>query len=236
MNKSIGGVIVVGQKNGGIFSKKNNKKPVCISENSFLELGLPHDKWTQYNFNQTIIKKIVCSATSIFIWTESDNLFIVSNSSFNHNNLKSLGDNVYSFEFKNFLHSNDIMKDRDIPRIKDIFACYPLKIVQLENDEWIILFQSASELKVRHVTDKLKIIGHGPLSHKFIAIDDKNTFRAWSGQSHNSLGEITLSQIANEKINEIIKKDIRFLTCGGDYSVIVTKDNKIKWKGLRLWI
>ncbi|KAL9646354.1 hypothetical protein ABK040_014506 [Willaertia magna] len=203
----------------------------CYSSSEPKQMTLPEN---------TKIKSITANSTTTIILTELNELIRLE-PSFG----ETLPNNVFFSKFKgsdklfqfNFTHFvKEILKLKYIPKIKEIFSIYNIIILQLENDEYILMeIIDENNVTGLYIKDNFKIFATCPLSQRFIAINKNNKFKCWQikiVKQKRCIKSVCINEKAQKIIDKLlIEKGIKILTCGGDFSVIVTNDNKMYFEG-----
>ncbi|KAL9648549.1 hypothetical protein ABK040_012209 [Willaertia magna] len=197
-------------------------------------------KWEQLTLPlNKKIKSIAGTGTETIILTEFNELYSLQNNSEDddENNEKKIFIKVVD-NYKNFYKINftlivkNILNIENIPKIKEIFCNYSIIILQLENDEYILIGYDDENIYGLYIKDNFKMLATCALSSRFIAINSNNQFKCWEYVYTDGITEKTIPEKASDMINNLIKKGIKILSCGGDFSVIVTEnDNKMYVEG-----
>ncbi|KAL9646337.1 hypothetical protein ABK040_014489 [Willaertia magna] len=204
-------------KNNKIYNNENNTFLYC-----------KNSKWKLINLSEiNKIKSITGTAVETVILTESNELFYFSEDLKSGQYFNNFKDNqrLFQFDFTNFVKNE--LKLNFIPPIKEIFGCYNIFILKLENDEYILFSVINGCVQGLYIKDKFKMFTNCTLSSRVLAINKNNKFKSWQFGYDNTISEKQIHGQANNIINGLLKKGIKILTCGGGFSVIVTKDNKI---------
>ncbi|KAL9654747.1 hypothetical protein ABK040_008544 [Willaertia magna] len=171
-----------------------NEKNVNIDETKWNTLKFPE--------NCKMIKKIVCGAEFIVICNENDEIYYFG----------KFG--TSQIHFWNKLNIENNLKNN----LKNLYANFLNFIIQLNNDNITIVKNNTTSTTLNFENCGIKMIFTGPLSKKFIIVDNNNKIYKVT----NSPKEIDTSKIDNYNSNTI-----KIIGCSFKTYLLVTSENKI---------
>ncbi|KAL9656342.1 hypothetical protein ABK040_005109 [Willaertia magna] len=183
--------------------------------------------------NNLKIKSITSNVSGVIILTESNEILYFGGNNHVTKYLERYYNRFLKLNFELFVKDDLKMNYNEIPEIKDIFSLYNFLILKLESNEYILLYFRELEPIGLYIKSNLNmLVSSCPLGHYIMATDSNNklTFLHASFSSR-IIEEPSLTDTAKEIINKLLQKGIKSVEFGSNFSIIVTKDNKIYAEG-----
>ncbi|KAL9647388.1 hypothetical protein ABK040_011752 [Willaertia magna] len=173
-------------------------------------------KWNEWKFpeNCGTIKHLVCGADIVAFYNDLNEIYYFSKMSIPHFKINTLWNKIdLSFYNKNVI------------KIKNLFANFTNLIIQLQNDELIILTDAKQIITEKFTKIGINFVTCGPLSDHFIVVDKNEQINYKSYSKERILKLIDNNDDKNDCKNT--DKKIKLIACSSTSHLLITTDNKL---------